>query len=86
MKSLEYLQESITNQEQELSELEPIYQNFHSELVSKQNELVSSRNRIETLYGKQGRGKQFRTEAERNQFLSNQIKSLQQQVGQIIPF
>lgn len=65
--------------------MEPLYQHSHSELLNKQNELASSRSRIETLYGKQGRGRQFRTEAERNQFLTNQVHSLQQQV-RVFPF
>jgi hypothetical protein len=67
-------------QERELSESEPVYQECHSDLLNKQNELATSRSRIETLYGKQGRGKQFRTERERNEFLEKQIANLRQQV------
>jgi len=37
---------------------------------------------VETLYGKQGRGKQFRTKAERDAFLQQQIDSLSAQIAQ----
>lgn len=60
--------------------IEPEYATLSSELESVRNELSTSTARVETLYGKQGRGKQFKSERERNAFLQKQINSLGEQV------
>lgn len=71
----------IAAREQELSSLEPSYTSRNADLHQLQQELNTAQSRVETLYGKQGRGRQFTSEEQRNNFLQSQIDALQEQVG-----
>jgi structural maintenance of chromosome 3 (chondroitin sulfate proteoglycan 6) len=74
------MQTSIANREQELANIDPSYTSRNADLQRLQQELNSAEARVETLYGKQGRGRQFTSEAQRNSFLQSQIDALQEQV------
>jgi structural maintenance of chromosome 3 (chondroitin sulfate proteoglycan 6) len=69
----------IQGVEGELAKIEPAYESRNSQLKSAQEEMDAIRYRIEALYGKQGRGAQFRTKKERDAFLQQQINQLQSQ-------
>ncbi|CAE7721680.1 Smc3, partial [Symbiodinium microadriaticum] len=75
------VQASIAEREKELASMEPSYATRHRELLGLQQELTQAQSRVEALYGKQGRGKQFSSEEERNSFLQSQIDSLNQQIS-----
>mmetsp|Transcript_23269 Transcript_23269/g.34155 ORF Transcript_23269/g.34155 Transcript_23269/m.34155 type:complete len:1343 (-) Transcript_23269:210-4238(-) len=75
---LREVQSSISEREEELANLEPQYTAKRSQLENLQLDLTESQARMETLYGKQGRGKQFSSEEDRNRFLQNQIDSLKE--------
>ena len=78
---LQEVQSSIYEREAELSGMEPSYMTRREHLENLQKELNEAQARTETLYGKQGRGRQFSSEADRNEFLQSQIDSLQEQVS-----
>lgn len=53
----------------------------HSTTLSRlEQEQTSISQRLETLYGKQGRGQQFTSEKQRNIFLQEQVKTLRTQL------
>jgi len=72
--------QQVAETEQQLAEVNP----QHAEQTASLNELRSAlshaESRSEALYGKQGRGVQFHTKAERDAFLQTQIDSLVRQV------
>ena len=79
----------MTTRERELADIEPTYQARYQELLTLQESLREAQSRVESLYGKQGRGRQFATEEQRNAFLQSQIDSLNEQVtggeGLVVP-
>lgn len=77
---LNQISKQIITCKQELDEIEPIYIEKSSQLEYLQSSLTKITSRIETLYGKQGRGTQFATKAERDQFLQTQIDKLHIQI------
>ena len=66
--------------ERELAELEPQYRQATDETSCVQQQLVELRGRMEGLYGKQGRNKQFNSLDERNTFIQSQISAISAQV------
>ncbi len=70
----------IDERETELLHLDPEYHVKMKTREEMQSELSSTNDRIEWLYGKQGRGRQFSSISERNNFLQSQIEQLKRQV------
>jgi len=77
---LEEVSAQVEECEGELEEIEPQYEEGHAALESRRDELAQTQSRVEALYGKQGRGRQFTSKNERNAFLQTQIDSLSGQV------
>ncbi|KAL7538031.1 hypothetical protein ACHAXR_008232 [Thalassiosira sp. AJA248-18] len=76
-KELERLAEEIEKVEGELEgTVGPEYEEAKVEMVRMRNEREEARKRMEGLYAKQGRGKQFRTKKERDAHLQSQITEL----------
>lgn len=72
---------AITQTKQQLASMQPDYERRSQncrELQQQHNDVSAA---IDTLYGKQGRGKQFSNKKERDAFLQSQITQLQQQVS-----
>lgn len=61
--------------------LEPVYSSQLQQLEQLKKEDSTNNQRIEFLYGRQGRGRQFNTVQERNTFLQHQIDLLRAQVS-----
>jgi hypothetical protein len=78
--SLIWVQDTIKQRSAELAQLEPEYQSAAKLLDDYQSELLGTNSRIEYLYGRQGRGRQFKNITERNGFLQHQIAELRRQV------
>jgi hypothetical protein len=76
-----WIQDTIKERSAEMAQLEPEYQSAAKLLNDYQSELLGTNSRIEHLYGRQGRGKQFKNIKERNGFLHHQIAELRRQVG-----
>lgn len=76
---LEEVKTAIAAREQELAALAPEYAQHVDKLSKLESEFDSTSQRLETLYGKQGRGMQFTSKKDRNAFLQEQIESLQAQ-------
>jgi structural maintenance of chromosome 3 (chondroitin sulfate proteoglycan 6) len=72
----------VRRAEQELQRIEPEHHNKAQELSELEGELATVRTKVEALYGRQGRGTQFSSKAERDRFLQTQIDSLAAQVQQ----
>lgn len=66
----------VSQSEEELERIDPTHQERSAELLAAQEEASSVSSRVETLTGKQGRGRQFTSKAERDAFLQVQIDSL----------
>ncbi|KAL3823137.1 hypothetical protein ACHAXA_010393 [Cyclostephanos tholiformis] len=76
-KELARLNEEIGKVQKELSEIvQPAYDDARSAMMRLTNEREEARKRMEGLYAKQGRGKQFKTKKERDSFLRSQIGEL----------
>jgi structural maintenance of chromosome 3 (chondroitin sulfate proteoglycan 6) len=71
----------IASSEAKLQEIEPEHEERSINLQTFQQEVATVHSRVETLYGKQGRGRQFSSKAERDAFLQVQIDSLITQVA-----
>lgn len=74
---LQELNEKIREFEGNIAELAPLLQARQDQLAVDRERLLHVRNRMEGLYAKQGRGNQFTTQRERDEFLSQQIAQLQ---------
>jgi structural maintenance of chromosome 3 (chondroitin sulfate proteoglycan 6) len=74
------LESQIAETEKELAHVDPLYDTLNSDQIKSIANLETIRARIEQLYGKQGRGRQFSTKEERNIFLQEQIDALERQV------
>lgn len=72
--------QNISDCESKLAAVEPQYEAKSQQLQVNNKELQAIKNREETLYGKQGRGRSFTTVEERDEFLQKQIDSLNAQV------
>ena len=66
----------IGQSEAKLEEVGPVHRARSADVVAAQEEARSVKNRVEALYGKQGRGRQFSSKVERDAFLQVQIDSL----------
>ena len=77
---LEDVLTTIAAREKEIIDLEPQYNDCTSLLNSLEYERKTTSQRLETLYGKQGRGQQFNSVNDRNSFLRKQIEALQTQL------
>ena len=75
------LEKQITRAQAELDAVGPIYESLHSEQTKTISTLETMRARVEQLYGKQGRGRQFNSKRERDAFLQEQIDGLQRQAN-----
>jgi structural maintenance of chromosome 3 (chondroitin sulfate proteoglycan 6) len=77
---LEDIRQKMGTCSAELNALEPQFEKQTQELSRLAAENDHIRSEIEGLYGKQGRGQQFKTKKERDTFLQQQINLLNQQV------
>lgn len=80
-KLLQDILSQIQHHESELQNIDPVYEKSNQELLKAQEEMELIRHRIEFLYGKQGRGAQFRTKKERDAFLQQQINTLRSELS-----
>ena len=67
--------------EQELQHLEPDYSSRRQALEVLKEQIARMEGRVETLYGKQGRGRQFASKQERDTFLEGQIVTLKEHLA-----
>ena len=71
------LKEEIADVEMDLSQnVQPAYDEAKDAMTTMANERDEARRRMEGLYAKQGRGKQFRTKKERDDHLRSQVDEL----------
>ncbi len=70
MKRIEKEQQTLNN------EIEPKYEDAKDTLARMRNERDDAQKKIDGLYSKQSRGKQFDTKVERDEYLQGQIKDL----------
>mmetsp|Transcript_5614 Transcript_5614/g.14021 ORF Transcript_5614/g.14021 Transcript_5614/m.14021 type:complete len:1287 (-) Transcript_5614:183-4043(-) len=76
-RELAKLNEEIAEAEKNLlEEIQPAYDDARETMTRMSNEREEARKRMEGLYAKQGRGKQFRTKKERDDHLHSQIREL----------
>lgn len=66
----------VAQSEASLEEIGPVHKKRSADLLTAQEEAARVNNRVEALYGKQGRGRMFSSKAERDAFLQVQIDSL----------
>ena len=59
-----------------MEEIGPVHRKRNADLLAAQEEARTVKNRVEALYGKQGRGRQFSSKGDRDAFLQVQINSL----------
>lgn len=71
-RDLETLQDEIEQKETELREVEPRFEETNEKEAECRKELEQAETRQSTLFGKQGRASQFRTQAERDAFLRSE--------------
>ena len=76
MEQLAEVSDLIATSEAELQEIGPIHEQRSKGLLAAQEESAAVKSRVEALYGKQGRGRQFSSKGERDAFLQVQIDSL----------
>lgn len=85
VKLSEQLQEvlrQVQQRERDLRAIEPEHAAKTAQLSEMEAEVMAVRSQVETLYGKQGRGAQFNSKADRDRFLQTQIDSLSAQIEQ----
>ncbi|KAK4321318.1 hypothetical protein Pmani_007859 [Petrolisthes manimaculis] len=75
-KELDKLQDTITRREQQLETVKPQYKDMKARMETTQNELSVKKQKIKELYAKQGRGRQFTTKEERDQWIHEELKSV----------
>ena len=73
---------AIHEREKQLNMITPKFDDMVREEEQVQERLDDQTRRRDELYGKQSRGRQFRTQQERDKWLSGEIKSLKQHVGE----
>jgi chromosome segregation ATPase len=80
-KQLLEINNQLTKLQTQLEEkINPSFHAKNNELISQMTIANNMKNRIDSLYGKQGRSKQFKTVNERNRFLAEQITKLKEQL------
>jgi len=77
---LEHVNHQIAQCNNQLAAIEPSHVDKSKQLHDMQSSIVQVSSRIESLYGKQGRGAQFSSKAERDKFLQTQINTLSAQI------
>ena len=77
---LRKINELATTARAQLEEVEPRFANLLTRRKETEDKLARTKARVEQLYGKQGRGKEFSSKAERNAFLDEQMAILDTQV------
>jgi structural maintenance of chromosome 3 (chondroitin sulfate proteoglycan 6) len=77
---LEEVENLIQECELNMSQVEPKYEESNNNLSQVQEEIFEIKQRIESLYGKQGRGRQFSSKKERDTFLQSQVETIVDQV------
>eukprot|EP00581_Thalassiosira_minuscula_P013662 CAMPEP_0183727262 /NCGR_PEP_ID=MMETSP0737-20130205/25262_1 /TAXON_ID=385413 /ORGANISM="Thalassiosira miniscula, Strain CCMP1093" /LENGTH=1291 /DNA_ID=CAMNT_0025958855 /DNA_START=198 /DNA_END=4073 /DNA_ORIENTATION=- len=76
-RELAKLNAEIAEAEKDLAEnIQPAYEDARATMTNMNNERDEARRRIDALYAKQGRGRQFRTKKERDTHLQAQISEL----------
>lgn len=78
--ALQDVRSMIDSAEQELKLVEPEFNSKNEVLTKLRDDYDQVHARVEMLYGKQGRGRQFTTKTERDNFLQGQIDTLQAQI------
>lgn len=79
---LNEINELIVACEDELeSKIDPVYLSKQTKLAEYQQQISQFKHRIDALYGKQGRGRQFSTKKERDAFLQSQITILESEIS-----
>jgi structural maintenance of chromosome 3 (chondroitin sulfate proteoglycan 6) len=78
-KQLAEIEGQIKACEAELAKIVPKYDAKYQSLQDSQQQLDTVKARVEALYGKQGRNRQFSSKKERDAFLQSQIAALQAQ-------
>ena len=79
-KQLKEVEAQIKAVEAALAQVDPQYATKTAALTATHQQLDQVKSRVEALYGKQGRGRQFSTKKERDAFLQSQITALRAQV------
>jgi len=79
-KELVELEKLIKKCEADLSKVEPKYDDTNGRAIAAQQQLENVKYRMEALYGKQRRGRQFGSKKDRDAFLGSQIDELTKQV------
>lgn len=74
------IEEQIKETNQKIESLLPAYEEKNEELENLIDKFTKSKQRIDALYSKQGRNKQFSTKEERDEFLSQQIQEISEQL------
>lgn len=73
---LEQVKRQIAHIEQQIAALDPQIEELTNRQAAENEDLINLRKRLDWLYGKQGRGQQFNSKAERDKFLQSQINAL----------
>lgn len=79
---LDALSASIRDSEAALEDTQRLYESKNAELAATRERRVANQMQIDTLYGKQGRGRQFSSAKERDAFLKTQIAQLEAQISE----
>ena len=75
------IRQSVILAESELALVEPQFDSIYEQQVNVEETLENIHSRVEQLYGKQGRGRQFNSKEERDTFLQSQIDILTSQIN-----
>ncbi|KAK3868325.1 hypothetical protein Pcinc_026274 [Petrolisthes cinctipes] len=75
-RELDKLQHTITHREQQLETVEPQYKDMKARMETTQHQLSLKKQKIKELYAKQGRGRQFTTKEERDQWIHEELRSV----------
>lgn len=76
------MNDAIKKKEEELAAVLPQWEKKFDEESKNRVQLVIKQARIEALYGKRGRANQFKTQRDRDKFLSTEIESLKELLKQ----
>ncbi|XP_015379709.1 PREDICTED: structural maintenance of chromosomes protein 3 [Diuraphis noxia] len=80
VRELEKLQETIKTKEADLQEIKPKYEAQKKKEESCTRELALKEQKRKELYAKQGRGSQFASKEDRDQWIQKELKSLTKQI------
>ena len=76
-KELQRLHETIAQKEKELNEIRPQYEEMKKREEAAQRELSLKDQKRKELYAKQGRGSQFTSKEQRDQWIQKELKSIE---------